>query len=381
MKAEICVIRPFHSAQTANTLRAMGASVSIYTSAPRHFFRRLDPEIPIHLVPSPVDLFNRLSPVALWGGAALLNSRLWDAIVSRLLGSPDVVVGYATHALSIGRAAHRRGARFLLDRACPHVDFQQELMREESEKTGARFRPLPAWFRERQLAEYEAADRILVPSRYSARSFPEPLRGKTILAPLRGRIALQPLADPAPGRAFTVGVLGGDSLRKGFLYLLEAWRSLALPDAVLRIRTSENLAAFPRLAELLKSATNVEIVQFVPHIAEFYQSCDVFVLPSVDDGFGMALFEAMACGVPCVATRNCGASELLVDGVDGLLIDARSVDQLADAILRLYRSAELRRSLGHAGRETVARVGDSTQYADALAECLVGPLSPAAAAR
>ncbi len=168
-------------------------------------------------------------------------------------------------------------------------------------------------------------------------------------------------------------------MRKGYLYLLEAWRRLRLPNARLLIRSSSDFSAYPRLAELLQQTPNVEIIEYVPNIAEFYQRCDLFVLPSMDDGFGMALFEAMANGVPAIATRNCGASELLTDGVDGLVIDAGSVDQLVAAISSLYEDEEQRQAIAVAGQQTVARISATTLYEDALQQ-LLAPLPATAVA-
>jgi glycosyltransferase involved in cell wall biosynthesis len=151
-----------------------------------------------------------------------------------------------------------------------------------------------------------------------------------------------------------VGVVGGHPLRKGYLYLLQAWKELALQNAQLRLRAGTEIYQFPILADLIRLQPSVNVVRYVPDIAGFYAECDAFILPSVDDGFGMALFEALANGVPSIATRNCGASELLVDERDALLIDAFSVEQIKQALLRLYESTELRQRLAISGPAAVA---------------------------
>jgi glycosyltransferase involved in cell wall biosynthesis len=66
------------------------------------------------------------------------------------------------------------------------------------------------------------------------------------------------------------------------------------------------------------------------------------------------LFEAMASGVPSIVSRNCGASELLVPERDFLVIDAFSVEQIKEAILRLYESRELRERLETNGPVAIA---------------------------
>ncbi|HEY0785471.1 MAG TPA: glycosyltransferase family 4 protein [Acidobacteriaceae bacterium] len=376
MKVAISAVRPFHVTMMANALLPHADSVSIYSSAPRRFFGKLDDRISTHLVPSPVEVLGKF--VRLPKPVILRGITVWDRLVAAAMPRADLVIGLATQSLATGRAARRRNARFALDRACPHVDFQQRLVQEESAKVGALFEAEPAWFRDRQLAEYETADAILTPSHYTARTFPAALRHKVLVAPLLGRARFPGQIQLARNTPFTVGVLGGHPLRKGYLYLLEAWKQLGLPNTRLVIRSSSDFTRYPRLAELLKGLPNVELVDYIPNIAEFYQRCDLFVLPSVDDGFGMALFEAMANGVPSISTRNCGASELLINGREGLVIDARSVDQLAEAILKPYADEDLRQSIALAGQDAVTRITASGAYETVLSQLLNGaaPLHP-----
>ena len=377
MKVEISVVRPFHVAKMANALRKHADAVDIWTSATRSRFHHLHDSVKTHLVPSPADVLAHVLKLRLAPEAFQRGIVWWDRMVARLMPRSELVIGFATQALHTGQAARKRGSHFALDRACPHVDFQQILVREEAEKVGAVFQPEPAWFRDRQLGEYESAHTILVPSLYSGRTFPAHLQPKVLLAPLLGRAQAKGAVRLERNTPFTVGVLGGNPLRKGYLYLLEAWRKLALPNARLLIRSSSDFSEYPKLAELLRATPNVEIIEYIPNIAEFYQRCDLFVLPSMDDGFGMALFEAMANGVPAIATRNCGASELLSDGVDGLVIDAGSTDQLAVAMESLYRDEPRRQAIAVAGQAAVERISESTLYEDALVK-LLAP-QPAAA--
>jgi len=80
------------------------------------------------------------------------------------------------------------------------------------------------------------------------------------------------------------------------------------------------------------------------------------------------LMEAMAMEIPCVATRINGIPELIEDGVDGLLVAPSDVDGMAAAIKRLMSSAELRQSLGTAGRRRVQREYELSKSADRLAD-------------
>ena len=82
---------------------------------------------------------------------------------------------------------------------------------------------------------------------------------------------------------------------------------------------------------------------------------DVFCLPSRSEGFSNALVEAMACGLPCVATRVGGNAEALTDKESGFIVEADAPEPLALRILTLLRDPELRRRMGQCGKETVQR--------------------------
>jgi glycosyltransferase involved in cell wall biosynthesis len=369
MRVAISVDRPFHCVLLANSLERLGPSVEIYTSAPRRFYKGLSDSIPTHLVPSPLQIasyvFNRAMPRTL----ANLDTCFFDKTVAARIGRPDLYIGWATEALYAARQAKKRGGCFVLDRACPHRDFQEGLVERESERLGVPYQAQSQWFRDRQLEEYELAEAILVPSEYTARTFPERLRGKLVKAPLLGRCSEPKTIKKSRNATFTVGVVGGAPARKGYLYLLKAWSKLAFPNAKLLLR-SENFTNYPALRELLRGISNVEFVDYVPNISDFYQRCDVFVLPSVDDGFGMALIEAMLNGRACITTSNTGASELMTNGRDGIVIDPADEDQLAAALLRLYENEDVRTAMGEAAIVRAREIAASGLYDRAIASLL-----------
>ena len=83
--------------------------------------------------------------------------------------------------------------------------------------------------------------------------------------------------------------------------------------------------------------------------------CDVFVLPSEYEAFGIVLLEAMASYKPCIGTRVGGVPEVIKEGETGAIVDYDDPHQLADALLVMLRSEELRRRMGEKGRERVMR--------------------------
>lgn len=377
MRVVLSTPRQMHAVLLANTLRAAAQEVAFYTSTPRSKLRNINPGVRIHFAPKWGEAWTQLSHHSLPQHIDAVDNALYDhSVATRIRFNDDpfkLFYGWATVSLASGRAARRRGARYALDRACPHVDFQQSLVHAEAAKVGAHIHPQPAWYRDRQLEEYASADVLVLPSRYSADTFPAELQSKILFAPLCGRVKIPTLVPAHEDRPFTLGVVGGDPLRKGYLYLLRAWKKLALPNARLLLRSSSSFARYPVLAELLRTTPNVEIVGYVPDISDFYRRCDAFVLPSVDDGFGMVLFEALANSVASIATNHCGAAELLTPGTDGLVVPAFSDDALAEAILSLYSKPELRAMLAKNGRALAEQIqfgGPARLYENAIADLL-----------
>ena len=371
MKIAFSTARPSHVVLPANLLAHKGCDVTIYNASYRSRFNRLEPDVRLRFAPAVGSSLNFLTGMRMPSSVQRMDTLLYDHIVASQMSDYDIFWGWATGSLASARSARKHGASIVIDRACPYVDVQQAMLRQQAELVGYPYVPEPEWFRERQLAEYEEADLIVVPSIYTARSFPLHLQKKLIKAPLYGRVGSPKVREMRRTNEFVVGTVGGQPLRKGYLYLLEAWLRLNLPNARLLLRSDADLETYPALRNLLHQASNVEQVGHIRNMSEFYHRCDAFVIPAVDDGFGMALLEAIAHGIPTIATSNCGASELLRPGEDALIIEPGNVDALAEAIESLHSSTELRRHLTMQGRRTVQALeanGEYSLYTQALEE-------------
>ncbi len=111
---------------------------------------------------------------------------------------------------------------------------------------------------------------------------------------------------------------------------------------------------FRRAAEGLH---NLEFVGFVDNVADYLAAFDIFVYPSLREGLGSSLLDAMQFGLPIVATRVGGIPELVEDQVNGLLIPPRSSRDLIEALQRILEDAELRESMRRENRNKAAQYG------------------------
>ena len=97
-------------------------------------------------------------------------------------------------------------------------------------------------------------------------------------------------------------------------------------------------------------------VVFLGHqddVAGILSELDVFVLPSFSEGLSNTLIEALASGVPCIASRVGGNAEIIRDGLDGMLFESNDLAALTDCIARLCRSQDVRTDVGARGRDRV----------------------------
>jgi glycosyltransferase involved in cell wall biosynthesis len=95
---------------------------------------------------------------------------------------------------------------------------------------------------------------------------------------------------------------------------------------------------------------------------------DIFVLPSLSEGYSIALLEACASGLPIVATDVGGNAEIVKAGINGLLVASGNADELADAVITLAEDGELRLAMGKRGRDWVTAYGTIERMAQSYAE-------------
>lgn len=164
---------------------------------------------------------------------------------------------------------------------------------------------------------------------------------------------------PAAERAATPSVLyvGRLSPEKGVDVLLRAWALVlqAHPTAHLRlVGDGPERGALEALAARLGLAEGVSFAGAVRQgLVDEYQRATIFVLPSHREGVSIALLEAMACGLPVVATAVGGTPEVVHEGVQGLLVPPGDPAALAGALRRCLAAPQLAAELGRAGRERV----------------------------
>lgn len=185
------------------------------------------------------------------------------------------------------------------------------------------------------------------------------------LAAWRALFARHP-AGPEPGR-FVVLTVCRLYPRKRIELLVEAAAGLRIPGLEVRV-----VGRGPEEQRLRRLAAGSPVRWLgdvsQAELAREYQACDMFCLPSVQEGFGIVFLEAMAAGKPIVAARAAAVPEVVEAG---LLVEPESAAGLAEALAALYEDPGRRRSLGEAGRRVVERY-DAPRVAGQFLEALSG---------
>jgi len=182
----------------------------------------------------------------------------------------------------------------------------------------------------------------------------------------------RPPVPAAEGSVLCVGRLGDP--RKSVGVLLEAFA--LLPETV-RAHTRLVLAgaeappaAFWQRADALGLRERITFVEQPDRgaLLRLYQSASVFALPSDEEGFGMVVLEAMACGVPVVSTRSGGPEGIITDHDDGYLVDRHDAPAMASRLALLLQQPERAVEMGQRARRTIEGRYDERVLGDVFVE-------------
>ncbi len=313
---------------------------------------------------------------------ALCNNA-FDLHVARQLPPGDVFYGYTDQALFSIYAAQRRGYRTVLHAANTHIAHLHRTLRQEYHRHGLRTSPVGRWMVLKVQREYAAADLIRAQSSLVAENL---IRGgvpprKVVLVPPAVQLdRFRPLASSSADTRFRVCFVGAFDLRKGIQYLLQAWDLLQLPGAELVLHGGAGSRFMRRLLARYEHRPDVRFATGDPALT--YAASSVCVVPSIEDGFGYVVLEALASGTPVIVSDQVGAKDAVRPGENGFVVPAGDTAALAERLEYLYRHrAELPRL--RAAARTAAEAYTYEREGAALHACfealLAGSSAPASA--
>lgn len=281
----------------------------------------------------------------------MLIDRLYDQLASRWVTDCDIFHYFNHQGLYSARKAKKFGALTICERCSAHPIEQHAILSAEYQRWGLRYPQAYQQLHERHLQEYAEADYVMVCSDFVRRSMQA--NGVPAHKVLQTHLGFEPTRFfPAQKEddVFRVVYAGGISLQKGIPYLLSAFRNLNLPNSELVLVGSP----YPEAQVFLKPYAGLyKQVDFVPNaeLGKFFQQASVFVFPSLQDGFGMVVYEAAACGIPVIISDHTGAD--IRDGVDGFVTAVRDVPALQEKLAWLYHHPNERVQMGQNAHQWV----------------------------
>jgi starch synthase len=313
----------------------------------------------------------KLSNQILWTAWGLLPSRgrpqlpmvattwLASRLVAKWIIPGGIFHGLPGLALPSLQSARANGSKTLIENATLHPRRWQREVLNECAQFGASPRAcsavLPLGLIRRLEREYELCDNIIVPSTVARRSFEEfGLAHKAqVVWPGVDHEFFSPPAERVTSPVFRACFVGRIELSKGIPYLLQAWNILALPLAELVLVGPIQSDIKPFLKSYGGSTVTLTGALSPRELVNQYHAANIFIHPSPNEGLGLVLLEAMACGLPVIATDRSGAGDCVSHGKDGLIIPARSVNELAEAIWWCFRHRQELPAMGKAARQKI----------------------------
>jgi glycosyltransferase involved in cell wall biosynthesis len=360
----------WHLRQTAKAFADRAALAGLWISdknstgiAPEKFRRAW----PYHLAMTP---FYRLTPQIWIERASYFNFPFWRAwLNSQTWPETNVVQATMGFATELFDRAEKTGALKVVD--CPNshpLTYFGNWQRECDLWCPGEQVPIPRWMFARMTRELERADLILCPSVFvrdsmlangiaDQKCFINPFGVDTSTFVPREKV-------PEKIRFICVGTI---CVRKGHQYLFRAFAEVKkkFSEAEL-VCVGDVKIDFRR--ELPKWQGTFTHHPHLSHreLAELLQTCTAFVMPSQEEGFARVLSEAMAAGLPILASHESGATTLVQDGVEGFIVRGRDPQHIAEAMIRVAANRELNQKMGEAAKRKGGVRNTWLDYGDRL---------------
>lgn len=268
---------------------------------------------------------------------------------------PSTVYCYEDAAKNTFETATELGIRRIYEHP---VGYWREVQRvfEEERDLQPEYTPIIAGIkdsyakRERKDLEIAYADLVIAPSQYSAKTLQNcPTLGAPVAIVNYGA-PLSTIAEISiPPDRLRVLFVGSLQQRKGISYLIQACNQVAsaIEVSVVGAKVADCSPVDQWLSFTSWTAS-------APHgkVLEIMSNCDVLVLPSLSEGFGLVVLEAMSQGLTVIVSENTGAADVIQDGINGYIVPIRSSEAIAEKLETLHRNPELLMSMKAAALDT-----------------------------
>jgi starch synthase len=277
-------------------------------------------------------------------------------VARRWVDDCDCYWGFQGSCLESLAAARSRGIIAVAEFATAHVTRAIELLSRESQRhpewasTISNF-SFPTWYLERLQEEPHAADYCIAASQFTRDSLIEAgiEAERILLLPLGADLDQFRFARRSADGPFRILFVGGIGQRKGVKYLLEAFKLLRGPGVELTL--AGPLPADTRPLDAYRSSVRLTGRLDQADIVREMHQAHVLVLPSVFEGFGLVIAEAMSTGMPVIASTHSAGPDIIREGCDGFVLEPDDVEGMAQRLETLRADRNRAVEMGVAAAE------------------------------
>jgi glycosyltransferase involved in cell wall biosynthesis len=366
MKVTVSTHGRFHAFELARGLHAHGALDQLLTPYPAWAVRKVtSADLPIQSAVW-IECLKRFSRKMRLGNKpdAFIGRKFGQFASRAKMDDSDIFVGWSNASLEAIPIARAAGLKIVIERGSSHIEHQTEVLIEAYQSLGIKPAEIPIGVIERELAEYDLADVIAMPSQFAAKTFVD--RGVSASKLIVNNYGVdltrfKPSAcraeHPKP-RILFVGQVG---VRKGIPNLLKAFAALKSQAELHLVGPIEQ-----GFENYLRDAKTDNVVVKGPTsgsgLPTTYAEADIFCLPSIEEGFPLVNLQALASGCPVITTEAAGAADIIQDGINGLTIGNNSIELLTEALEKLIDDAALRQQMSVAATASVQNGFSWDQY-------------------
>ena len=281
----------------------------------------------------------------------ILNAKKVDEITCNYIDNheADVLLSLSSVGLNAGKKMVKNNKIYVCERSSAHIVYQNNLLIDEYKEHAKKEFKMHSWYIERDLKEYENADIILVPSTFVKNTFDKFNINKVKVLEFGADVKnFFPNTNIKKSQKyFDILFIGAKSLRKGLHYLIDAFHKFEHPNKRLHVVGSDT-----NDKEFFKNKLKHENIIVYGHINhlklnDIINKCHVFVMASIEDGYGLVVLQAAAAGCPIIVSENAGASDFVTKNKCGFVVPARNTNTIADKLQLFADDKNLLNELSH----------------------------------
>jgi len=256
----------------------------------------------------------------------------------------NVFIGLSSLSLDAIKRCKSMGITSIVDHGSLHLRFEREAILRAYENIGLKSGPELAeeWIIQREQDEFQAADKVVVLSQLAKSTLiAEGVSEENIFVNQCGVDTRKFFPVTKLDDIFRIVFCGGISVRKGVHLLVRAFKNLNLPRSeLLLVGGFQDRSYVDKVLRDLPANIRYLGVTSQESLHRIYGRGTIFVLPSVADGFGMVVSQALASGLPVICSDAVGASDIIDHGRNGFVFKSQDVADLENYILRYYEDVD-----------------------------------------